>query len=158
MEVLNMQIKLLLGVCLLLLFLVSLAGCSKSESPEAVEYNYIYPAELKARLDAGEIEAGTLTMVSSQTEEECATGFLPDAYLTYSRPLTSDDHFAKLDPFLDIAKNTEADIVIICPRGQSGATRPFDYFLELGINRDRMLILEGGQEAYNKEFPEDIVY
>jgi len=154
-----MKIKSLLGVCLLLLFSVILTGgCSKSESPEAVEYNYISPAELKARLDAGEIAAGTLTMVSSQTEEECATGYLPDAFLTYSRPLTSDDHFAKLDPFLSIAQDTEADIVIICPRGQSGATRPFDYFLEQGINRDRMLILEGGQEAYNKEFPEDIVY
>lgn len=145
----------LFGLLFIMLFLVTI-GCSKNND-DTKEYNYISPAELKSRLDAGEITAGTLIMVSSQTEEEWASGYLPDAYPTYSRPLTEDAHFAKLDPFLNIAKDTDADIIIICPRGGSGARRPFDYFAENGISKDRLLLLEGGQEAYNKEFPEDVV-
>ncbi|WP_045211068.1 rhodanese-like domain-containing protein [Desulfonatronovibrio magnus] len=145
--------KNLFVLCFLLLFLVS-PGCSKTDTSE---YNYITPEELNTRLNAGEIAAGSLLMVSSQTEDEWASGHLSDAFPSFSRPLTEDAHFAKLDPFLDIAKNADADIIIICPRGGSGATRPFDYFLENGISKERLLILEGGQEAYNDAFPEDVV-
>lgn len=83
-------------------------------------------------------------------------GHLKEAYLTYARPLETDADFAKLEPFLDLVKDTDQDIIIICPRGGSGATRPFDYFKERGIAPERMLILQGGQEAYNKAYPDDV--
>jgi len=123
----------------------------------ANNYNYISPQELKVRLDAGEIEKGTMMMFSTQMEKEYATGYLPAAIQTFARPLESEADYRKLDPVLEKVKGTEEDIIIICPRGGSGATRPFDYFKQNGINPDRLLILTKGQEAYNKAFPKDVV-
>lgn len=145
----------------LFVFLLFVVGCGQSGSPAGTgepSYNYITPEQLKARLDAGDHDSGTMILVTTQTEEEYATGHLQEAYPTYARPLETDEDFAKLDPFLNMVKNTDQDIIILCPRGGSGATRPFDYFKERGIDTDRMLILQGGQEAYNEAFPDEISY
>ncbi len=136
----------------LVLFLADSGECRKQG------YNYISVQEFKARLDAGDHENGSMAVMTSQTEEEYATGYIQAAYPTYARPLKSDSDFAKLDPFLEKIKNTTEDIVIICPRGKSGAERPYDYFKKNGTAESRLLILEGGQEAFNKAYPEDVTY
>lgn len=145
----------LLFSMILLISSALLVGCQSDNTKP--EYNYISPKELKVRLDRGDIENGRMMMFTTQTEKEYATGYLEAAIPTYARPLEADADFRKLDPVLAQVKTTSEDIIIICPRGGSGATRPFDYFKENGINTDRMLILTGGQEAYNKVFPEDVV-
>ena len=119
-------------------------------------YNYITVQEFKARMDAGEHETGAMLIVTTQTEAEYASGHLKAAYPTYARPLKSESDFEKLNPFLEIIKTNEADIIIICPRGRGGAEIPFDYFKENGIATERMFILEDGQEAFNKAYPDDI--
>ena len=119
-------------------------------------YNYISPQELKVRIDAGEIEKGTMMMFSTQTEKEYATGYLPAAIQTFARPLEADADYRKLDPIIERVKGTSEDIIIICPRGGSGASRPFDYLKQNGIDPGRMLILTKGQEAYNKVYPQDV--
>lgn len=126
-------------------------------SAMAQEYTYISPQELKVRLDRGDIEQGHLILFSTQTAKEYATGFLPTAIPTFARPLESETDYRKLDPVLAHAKGTKQDIVIICPRGGSGAKRSFDYFKEKGIDPSRLLLLEGGQEHYNKAYPQDVV-
>lgn len=123
----------------------------------ANDYNYISPQELKVRLDAGEIEQGKMIMISSQTNEEYASGHLAEAIPTYARPLKSEADYRKLDAVMEQIQTADTDIILICPRGKSGATLPFDYFKEKGIDTSRMLILNGGQEAYNKAFPQDVV-
>lgn len=123
----------------------------------ATDYNYISPQEFKTRLDAGDIEQGKLMVFSTQNHKEFASGYLPVAVQTFARPLESEADYRKLDIVLARAKATTEDIVIICPRGGSGATRPFDYFKQNGINPDRMLILTKGQEAYNKVYPQDVI-
>ncbi len=144
----------LIATFCLVMFLVFVAtACTQDDS-----YNYISPAEFKERLGAGEVEQGSLVVFSTQTEEEWESGHLPQAIPTFARPLETDEDYAKMDPVLDKVRGTDADIVIICPRGGGGATRPFDYFEEQGIDTARMLILEGGQEAYNDEFPGDVVF
>ena len=139
--------------CLVVFLAFVATACTQDDS-----YNYISPAELKERLDAGEVEQGSLVVFSSQTEEEWESGYLPQAIPTFARPLESDEDYAKLEPVLDKVRGTDADMVVICPRGGSGATRPCDYLMDHGIDEDRLLILEGGQEAYNDEFPEDVVF
>lgn len=123
----------------------------------AKDYNYISPQEFKARLDAGDVESGKLMVFSSQTQEEFASGYLPVAIQTFARPLESEADYRKLDIILDRAKATNEDIVVICPRGKSGATRPYDYLQKNGIDPSRMFVLTNGQEGYNKVFPEDVV-
>ncbi len=123
----------------------------------AKDYNYISPQEFKARLDAGEVEQGKLMVFSTQNHKEFASGYLPVAVQTFARPLESEEDYRKLEIVLARAKATTEDIVVICPRGGSGATRPYDYLQKNGIDAGRMFILTKGQEAYNKAFPDDVV-
>ena len=139
---------------LCLAFVLSLAMTSLGI---AKDYNYISPQEFKARLDAGDVEQGKLMVFSSQNHKEFASGYLPIAIQTFARPLESEADYRKLDIVLDRAKVTSEDIVVICPRGGSGATRPYDYLQKNGIDPSRMFILTKGQEAYNKAFPGDVV-
>ncbi len=123
----------------------------------AEDYNSISPQDLKTRLDRGDIEQGRLTLFSTQTEKEYAKGFLPTAIPTFARPLESKSDYRKLDPVLAHVKGSDTEIVIICPRGGSGARRAYDYFKEHGIEPGRMLLLEGGQEHYTKIYPQDVM-
>lgn len=121
-------------------------------------YNYISVEELKARMDRGDLESGAMVLVTTQTEEEYASGHIKGAYPTYARPLETDEDFAKLDSFLEMIKDNDAEIVIICPGGRSGAERPFDYFTKHGIAAKRLLILKDGQRAFNSAYPDLVSY
>lgn len=136
----------------LVLCLVSTGICEESS------YNYITVKEVKARIDAGDHKNGSMALTTSQTEKEYKTGYIKAAYPTFSRPLKTDADFAKLIPFLNKVKDTNEDIVFICPRGKSGATRPYDYFKKHGVSEKRLMIMEGGQEAFNKTYPNDVAY
>ncbi len=133
-----------------------LAGAGVCEEKEG--YNYISVQEFKTRMDAGDHENRKMAIVTTQTEEEYATGYIEAAYPTYARPLIFPWHYSRLDPFLEMVRDTSEDIILICPRGHSGAERPFDYFSKNGISEDRMLILKDGQEAFNAAFPDDVSY
>jgi thiosulfate/3-mercaptopyruvate sulfurtransferase len=153
----NMKIKRHTGLmtvlaAVLVLFLTGSGECRKDG------YNYISIQDFKARMDAGDHKNGLMMIMTAQTEKEYATGYIDAAYPTYARPLKTDADFAKLNPFLEKIKDTDADVVLICPRGASGAERPYTYFKEHGIEEKRLLILEGGQEAFNKAYPEDVTY
>jgi len=140
---------------MLALFLM-MAGTGLCEEKEG--YNYISVEEFKSRLDAGDHENGKMAIVTTQTEEEYATGYIEAAYPTFARPLIFPWHYSKLDPFMEMVKDTDEDIIIICPRGHSGAERPFDYFEKNGIAKERMLLLKDGQEAFNMAYPDYVTY
>lgn len=123
----------------------------------AKDYNQISPQELKTRLDAGDVENGKLMIFSTQNPEEFSSGYLPVAIQTFARPLESEEDYRRLDIILARAKETTEDIVVICPRGGSGATRPYDYLEKNGIDPKRLFVLTKGQEAYNKACPQDVV-
>jgi len=123
----------------------------------AKDYNYISPQEFKARLDTGDVEQGKMMVFSTQNHKEFASGYLPAAVQTFARPLESEADYRKLDIVLARALKTTEDIVVICPRGGSGATRPYDYLEKNGIDSTRLFVLTKGQEAYNKVFPRDVV-
>jgi rhodanese-related sulfurtransferase len=147
------RLSLLTGVAVILvLFIASTGICKKSG------YNYISVKETKTRLDAGDHENGSMAIMTSQTEKEYKTGYIKAAYPTFARPLKTDADFAKLIPFLKKVKDTNEDIVFICPRGHSGAERPYDYFKKNGVDEKRLFIMEGGQTDFNKAYPKDVTY
>ena len=150
-----MKKSLLMGLMLLLVAGLVI-GCNGDEEEEA--YNYISTEEFAQRLDDGDVENGEMIMVSSQTEEEWETGYMEDAIATHARPLETDEDFAKLDDALAQIEEGDMDVILICPRGKSGATRPFDHFEENGVDTDRMFILEGGQEQMNEDYPDYVVF
>lgn len=137
---------------ILVLFLTSTGMCEKSS------YNYISVQDMKARMDAGDHENGSLAIMTSQTKKEYKTGYIKAAYPTYARPLKTDGDYAKLIPFLNKVKDTNEDIVFICPRGKGGAKKPYDYFKKKGFDEKRLMILKGGQTAFTKAYPKDVTY
>lgn len=150
---LQQRVGLLSVVAVVLVLLLASTGmCRKSG------YNYITVDEVKARLDAGDHKNGSMAITTSQTEKEYKTGYIKAAHPTFARPLKTDADFAKLIPFLNKVKDTNEDIVFICPRGHSGAERPYDYFKKNGVSEKRLLIMEGGQSAFNKAYPNDVTY
>jgi hypothetical protein len=148
----NKKYGLLFALLAFFLLLSSNGECRKSG------YNYISVNELKERMDAGDHTSGSMVLMTTQTEKEYATGHITAAYPTYARPLKSEGDIAKLIPFLETIKATNEHIILICPRGHSGAEIPFDYFKKNGIAADRMFILDGGAEAYTKAYPNDVAY
>lgn len=133
-----------------------MAGTGVCDEKEG--YNYISVDEFKARMDAGEHENGLMAIVTTQTEEEYASGHIKAAYPTYARPLIFPWHYSRMDPFMELVQDTDEDIILICPRGHSGAERPFDYFKRNGIAEERMFILKDGQEAFNRAYPDNVTY
>lgn len=142
----------LIAAVIMVMFLTSTGMCQKSG------YRYISVQDMKVRMDAGDHENGSLAIMTSQTEKEYKTGYIKAAYPTYARPLKTDADYAKLIPFLNKVKNTNEDIIFICPRGKSGAERPYDYFKKNGFDEKRLMILKGGQEAFNKAYPKDVTF
>lgn len=143
--------KYLLIITALMLSLVMTA------TAPAKDYNQISPQELKTRLDAGDVENGKLMIFSTQNPKEFSSGYLPVAIQTFARPLESEEDYRRLDIIFDRAKETTEDIVVICPRGGSGATRSYDYLEKNGIDSKRLFVLTKGQGAYNKAYPQDVV-
>lgn len=136
----------------LVLSMASTGICKKSG------YNYITVEEVKNRIDAGDVANGSMVITTSQTEKEYKTGFIKEAHPTFARPLKTDADFAKLEPFYAEVKDADSDIIFICPRGKSGAERPYDYFKKHGVAESRLFVMEGGQEAFNKAFPDAVSY
>lgn len=150
-----MNFKKVFGLLILVLAVTVLAlagpACARN-------YNYINVDEFKARMDAGDHESGAMVIVTTQTEQEYASGHIKAAYPTFARPLNSQSDFEKLHPFMELSKDSDSDIVIICPRGRGGAEIPYNYFMEHGIEEKRLLILKDGQEAFNQAYPDNISY
>lgn len=144
-----------------ILFIVSLVLALFLASPamsKKAGYNYISVEDVKVRLDAGDHENGSMAITTSQTEKEYKTGHIKAAFPTYARPLKTEADFSKLIPFLNQVKDTKEDIVFICPRGKSGAERPYDFFRKNGVSEERLMIMEGGQAAFNKAYPDYVTY
>jgi len=150
---LQRKVSFLTVASLVLVLLLATTGMCKESG-----YNYITVQEVKARIDAGDVEKGLMVITTAQTEKEYETGYVKEAIPTFARPLKTDEDFAKLIPVLNKVKDTNEDIVFICPRGHSGATRPYDYFKKNGVAESRMMVMEGGQEAFNKAYPEAVTY
>ncbi|OEF96960.1 rhodanese-like domain-containing protein [Desulfuribacillus alkaliarsenatis] len=153
----TLYLTVLLAVSIALIF----TGCGQSTTTnpegEEIPFNYISTSEFRAMIDAGDLESGKIIAVCSQTEAEFAESSVPGAIVTHARPLETADDFAKLNPALEAINTSDAKVVILCPRGGSGATRPFEYFMENGVDTDRLLILQGGVEAFAIDYPDYVV-
>jgi rhodanese-related sulfurtransferase len=127
----------------LILSAAMVSGATTALAQES-KYNYIKPAELKARLEAGD----SLTVVDIQVEEEFSNQHIRGALPTYAYPVKTEAQRAKIDSVYDNLAQASTPIVIVCPRGGGGAKRTFDHLAGKGISADRLLILESGQEGW----------
>ena len=111
----------------------------------AQSYNYIKPAELKARLQS---PASKPLLIDIQVENEFARAHLPGAVATHAYPARSEAERARLKPVLSRILDSKEDVVIVCPGGGSGAKNTVDYLLSQGVPAGKLKILEKGQNGW----------
>lgn len=111
------------------------------------KYNYISPEELKTRLQSGAQQC----ILDIQVQNEFSEHHIKGAVATYAYPVKSEADRNRIEKEMARLQADEEPIIIVCPRGEGGARRAYDYLLEKGINEDRLYILEKGQGGWPYE-------
>lgn len=127
-------------VLILLVFAMSGSPVTAGE----LSYNYITPADLKARIQLGD----STTVLDIQIQEDFSRHHIRGAIPTYAYPVKSEEERSRIEAaYANLATGSDP-VVIVCPRGGGGARRTYDYLVSRGIVEGRLLILEKGQEDW----------
>jgi len=110
----------------------------------ATDYNYVKSDTFKTWIESGK----DLVIVDIQTPEEFSKHHFKGAVETNAYPVKNDEERARLDQALTRIGSTNADVVIICPRGGGGAKNTYDYLKSQGVAEARLFILEKGIEGW----------
>lgn len=106
----------------------------------AVAANYIEPEELRQAFE----KKAPMIIVDIQPAQDFAKQHLPGSIETNAFPAKSPEEKQKLDKALAAIKSSSDPIVIVCPRGKSGAKNSYEYFVSQGIPENRLQILDEG--------------
>lgn len=111
--------------------------------------NYIEPQELKELIDKKQ----PVILVDIQPAADFEKQHLPGSLETNAFPAKTDEEKKRLDKTLPIINASKDPVVVICPRGKTGAKNSYDYLMKQGVAEDRLQILDGGiAEWPYKEF------
>lgn len=111
-----------------------------STATAALAANYIEPQELKELLD----KKKPVILVDIQPAADFEKQHIPGSIETNAFPAKTDEEKTRLDKALPIIKASKDPVVVICPRGKTGAKNSYNYLESKGVSEDRMTILEGG--------------
>lgn len=89
-----------------------------------------------------------MMIVDIQVPAEFEKHHFKGSIKTNAFPVKSDADKKKLGVVVEKAKASNDGIVIICPRGRSGAVNTYEYLKSKGIAESRLYILEGGIEKW----------
>ncbi len=106
----------------------------------ALAANYIEAEELKVLLE----QKKPVILVDIQPAADFEKHYLARSIETNAFPAKTAEEKKRLDKTLPIIKASKDPVVVICPRGKTGAKNSYDYIISQGVPEDRMLILEGG--------------
>jgi rhodanese-related sulfurtransferase len=110
----------------------------------ASQYNMIKPEELKNWLTSGK----KVILVDIQPHEDFVKGHIKGAIETNAFPASKDEEKKRLDKVLPIIQKSNDPVVILCPRGRTGAKNSYDYLKSKGVPENRLYILEGGMAGW----------
>jgi len=110
----------------------------------ASQYNMIKPEELKNWLTSGK----KVILVDIQPHEDFVKRHIKGAIETNAFPASKDEERKRLDKVLPIIQKSNDPVVILCPRGRSGAKNSYDYLKSKGVPENRLYILEGGMAGW----------
>ena len=102
--------------------------------------NMLKAEDFKKWLEAGK----SVIIVDIQPAKEYEQHHFKGSIETNAFPAKTDEERARLDKAIEKAKASKDDVVIVCPRGRSGAQNTYDYMKLKGIEEKRLFILEGG--------------
>ncbi len=106
----------------------------------ALAANYIEPQELKELLN----QKKPVILVDIQPAADFEKHHLAGSLETNAFPAKTNEEKKRLEKVLPLIKSSNAPVVVICPRGKSGAKNSYEYLVSQGVNEDRLQILEGG--------------
>jgi rhodanese-related sulfurtransferase len=125
----EMKKYLVLAVSLVFLFTTS-----------AFAANYVKPEDFKKWLESGK----KLIIVDIQPAEDFEEHHFEGSIETNAFPAKTDEEKKRLDKVIPLIMSSSDDVVIICPRGRSGASNTYEYLKSKGVPEKRLYILEGG--------------
>lgn len=138
-------------LALLVVAALSISACGddkKSEqsasSAAPAEYNYI-SADDTAKIVRE--QNPDYAIIDIQLKEHFDKQHLQGAIPTYAFPGDKPEMQEKLKAGLEQVKDNQK-IIVVCPRGGGGAKNTVNYYRSIGVNNDRLLILEKGQEGW----------
>ena len=107
-------------------------------------YNYISPEQMKANMLSGTEQL----IVDIQVEDAFAKHHLKGSVATFSYPVKAAAERAQIDDAIEMYKETNQPVVVVCPRGKGGAKRCYDYMASQNVPREKLFILEKGMDAW----------
>jgi len=102
--------------------------------------NYVKPEDFKKWLESGK----KLIIVDIQPAKEFEEHHFKGSIETNAFPAKTDEEKKRLDKVIPLIMSSSDDVVIICPRGRSGASNTYEYLKSKGVPEKRLYILEGG--------------
>lgn len=102
--------------------------------------NYVKPDEFKKWLETGK----KMIIVDIQPKAEFEAHHFNGSIETNAFPAKTDEEKKRIDKVLPLIMSSSDDVVIICPRGRSGAMNTYEYLKSKGVPEKRLYILEGG--------------
>jgi rhodanese-related sulfurtransferase len=102
--------------------------------------NYIDAEDLKKMLD----QKVEIVLVDIQPAVDFEMQHLPGSIETNAFPGKTDAEKMRLDKSLTAINASKAPVIVICPRGKSGAKNSYAYLITKGVPEDRLQILDGG--------------
>lgn len=102
--------------------------------------NFVKPDEFKKWLETGK----KMIIVDIQPKDEFEEHHFKGSIETNAFPVKTDEEKKRLEPALKKAKESNDDVIIVCPRGRSGAMNTYEYLKANGVPEKRLFILEGG--------------
>jgi rhodanese-related sulfurtransferase len=124
------NMKKLLGVMVLLLIMVGPAAAAGTVKAEV----------FKEWLRSGK----PVLIVDIQPAGDYEMQHFKGSLETNAFPAKTDEEKKRLDGALGKARSSKDPVLIVCPRGRSGANNTYEYLKASGIPDDRLFILEGG--------------
>lgn len=131
--------------------LVILLALTVFSTGTALAAGYIEPQELKQMIE----QKKPMVLIDIQPAADFEKQHLPGAIETNAYPAKKDEEKKRLDKTVAEIKKSDAPVIIICPRGGSGATNSHSYLQSQGIPENRLIILKGGNDKW--PFPEMFV-
>lgn len=109
-------------------------------STTAMAVNMLKAEDFKKALEAKK----PMIIVDIQPAKEFEQHHFKGSIETNAFPAKTDEEKSRLDKAVQKAKESKDDVIIVCPRGRSGAMNTYEYMKSKGIDEKRLFILEGG--------------
>lgn len=101
----------------------------------------VKPELFKQWLESGK----AMVIVDIQPADDFEEQHFKGAIETNAFPAKTDEEKKRLDKALGKIQTTrDAVVVIVCPRGKTGASNAYEYLKARGVSENRLAILEGG--------------